>query len=119
MPRADFVPWWQSFPQILFLTEELLAPKRKGCSRCWLSAHKWGCTAFLFCVAVAIASPAQNFTTLATFNGTRNTLGVSPNGPLVQGLDGNLYGTTEHGGTCNWGCGTVFKITPSGALTTL
>jgi hypothetical protein len=29
---------------------------------------------------------------------------------LVQGLDGNLYGTTRS---------TVFKITPSGRLTTL
>jgi uncharacterized repeat protein (TIGR03803 family) len=36
---------------------------------------------------------------------------------LVQGRDGNFYGTTNSGGTDNYG--TVFKITPSGALTTL
>jgi uncharacterized protein (TIGR03437 family) len=48
-------------------------------------------------------------------------------GPLVQGNDGNFYGTTSVGGTgapCSGtlgtpGCGTAFKITPSGVLTTL
>ena len=43
--------------------------------------------------------------------------GSLPNAPLVQGTDGNFYGTTVHGGTGNYG--TVFKITPSGTLTTL
>ena len=37
---------------------------------------------------------------------------------LVQGSDGNFYGTTAHGGT-NGGVGTVFKISATGALTTL
>jgi uncharacterized repeat protein (TIGR03803 family) len=37
---------------------------------------------------------------------------------LVQGIDGNLYGTTLGGGSAK-GFGTVFKITPSGTLTTL
>ena len=37
---------------------------------------------------------------------------------LVQGSDGNFYGTTQSGGT-NGGEGTVFKISPNGALTTL
>jgi len=46
----------------------------------------------------------------------------SPNGSyasagLVQGSDGNLYGTTEFGGAS--GKGTVFQVTPAGALTTL
>src|SRR6202167_1396665 len=36
---------------------------------------------------------------------------------LVQGTDGNFYGTTWAGGTGNGG--TVFKITPTGMLTTL
>jgi uncharacterized repeat protein (TIGR03803 family) len=35
---------------------------------------------------------------------------------LLQATDGNLYGTTEDGGTKN--AGTLFKITPSGALAT-
>jgi uncharacterized repeat protein (TIGR03803 family) len=50
--------------------------------------------------------------------------GANPHAGLVQGRDGNLYGTTSEGslgGTpaCLFGCGTVFKITPAGQLTTL
>ncbi len=43
--------------------------------------------------------------------------GYDPNG-LVLGADGDLYGTAGHGGP-NVNGGTVFKITPSGTLTTL
>jgi uncharacterized repeat protein (TIGR03803 family) len=43
--------------------------------------------------------------------------GAWPYWALVQATDGNLYGVTPSGGT--YGYGTVFKITPSGALTTL
>ena len=39
-----------------------------------------------------------------------------PYGGLVQGTDGNFYGTTNGGGV---GEGTVFKLTPGGTLTTL
>jgi uncharacterized repeat protein (TIGR03803 family) len=52
--------------------------------------------------------------TLFGFNGTD---GEHPYGGLVQTTNGDLYGTTEGGGTN--GYGTVFKITTSGALTTL
>jgi uncharacterized repeat protein (TIGR03803 family) len=41
--------------------------------------------------------------------GTGATDGINPNG-LVQGIDGNLYGTTAGGGTSNQG--TVFRIVP-------
>jgi uncharacterized repeat protein (TIGR03803 family) len=68
----------------------------------------------------AVTLPAQTFTTLESLNGTN---GEYPVAGLVQAADGNLYGTTEFGGTpsflCYTGCGTVFKITPSGTLTTL
>src|SRR5215472_15325398 len=43
--------------------------------------------------------------------------GDGPHAGLVQGTDGNFYGTTVYGGTNN--DGTVFKITPEGTLTTL
>jgi uncharacterized repeat protein (TIGR03803 family) len=43
--------------------------------------------------------------------------GQYPYGKLVQGTDGDFYGTTWQGGT--YGYGTVFKITTSGSLTTL
>jgi len=76
---------------------------------------------FCFCAVMAINSPAQTLTTLVTFNGTN---GSDPAASLIQGSDGNLYGTTEYGGgasNCESGypCGTVFKITPSGTLTRL
>jgi uncharacterized repeat protein (TIGR03803 family) len=45
--------------------------------------------------------------------------GSSPASTLVKGADGDLYGTTQGGGTAGVGAGTVFKITPSGTLTTL
>ena len=46
-----------------------------------------------------------------------NVDGAEPVAALAPGADGNFYGTT-HGGGKN-GSGTVFKLTPSGALTTL
>lgn len=73
------------------------------------------CTALLVCVALAVPLPAQTFTTLLSFNGFN---GSSPEyGPLLQGQDGNLYGTTFEGGP-NQG-GTIFKVTLLGAITTL
>jgi uncharacterized repeat protein (TIGR03803 family) len=44
--------------------------------------------------------------------------GNSANGGLVQGTNGNLYGTTVNYGANGKG-GTVFQITPTGTLTTL
>src|SRR5262249_44933500 len=44
--------------------------------------------------------------------GVTATDGQTPTGPLVQGADGALYGTTLDGGTNSWG--TVFKINPNG-----
>ena len=42
--------------------------------------------------------------------------GVNPNGGLVFDSAGNLYGTTQEGGTitqiCYSGCGTIWEITP-------
>jgi len=38
-------------------------------------------------------------------------------GNLVEGPDGNFYGTTSHGGPS--GNGTVFRVTPAGELTTI
>jgi len=54
-------------------------------------------------------------TTLVAFDGNN---GAYPSPILVQGSDGNFYGTTENGGT-NGGNGTVFKLSPAGQLTTL
>jgi uncharacterized repeat protein (TIGR03803 family) len=63
----------------------------------------------------AIGQPGQGFNMLLSFDGPD---GNGPYAALVQGNDGNLYGTTSEGGT-GYISGTVFKITPSGVLTTL
>ena len=70
----------------------------------------------VFCVAIANVSPAQTLTTLHNFAGHPND-GADPYAGLVQGTDGNFYGTTSSGGANN--NGTVFKITPSGTVTIL
>jgi uncharacterized repeat protein (TIGR03803 family) len=71
------------------------------------------------CGTVFKVTPSGTLTTLHRFEGTD---GSYPGSGLVQGTDGNFYGTTDAGGdsVCNGGgCGTVFKVTPSGTLTTL
>jgi uncharacterized repeat protein (TIGR03803 family) len=45
------------------------------------------------------------------------TKGISPNGAVVQGTDGNMYGVTYWGGT--YDAGTIFKTTPAGVTTFL
>ena len=47
--------------------------------------------------------------------------GFAPNGPLMIDTDGNLYGTTLSGGgtKAKQGYGTVFRLTPGGAFTTI
>jgi uncharacterized repeat protein (TIGR03803 family) len=73
------------------------------------------CAILLACVSAAIPSSAQTVTTLVNFDGAN---GADPClGALVQGTDGNFYGTTSAGGA--HGHGTVFRMTPAGALTTL
>jgi uncharacterized repeat protein (TIGR03803 family) len=78
------------------------------------SAWKMVCIVLMFCVAAVIASPAQNFTLLHSFAGPE---GANPAAPLVHASDGNFYGTTYSGGAHSGG--TIFKITPSGTLTTV
>jgi len=68
----------------------------------------------LLCVVTTIAS-AATFKNLVFFNGSD---GANPTEmTLVQGIDGELYGTATNGGA--YGYGTVFKISPSGTLTTV
>jgi hypothetical protein len=73
-------------------------------------------------------SPTGKLTTIYTFCSLTGCAdGQSPNG-IILGTDGNFYGTTLAGGAnsnidCNGErvgtCGTVFKITPTGKLTTV
>jgi uncharacterized repeat protein (TIGR03803 family) len=98
---------------------------------------KQTCFALLLCAATASALPAQTFTTLQsgsiapavpnetialraqtfrTLHSFDGTDGQNPYPGLVQATDGNFYGTTYIGGPDD--LGTLFKITPSGTLTT-
>jgi len=60
-------------------------------------------------------TPGGTLTTLYSF--TDGSDGGEPFAGLTEGMDGNFYGTTSSGGSDS--CGTVFEITPSGALTTI
>jgi uncharacterized repeat protein (TIGR03803 family) len=60
-------------------------------------------------------TPNGVLNTLVSFN---NDNGSDPEASLILGKDGNFYGTTQHGGT-NGGWGTVFRMSSTGALTTL
>jgi uncharacterized repeat protein (TIGR03803 family) len=63
-------------------------------------------------------TPSGTFRTLYNFCSRSNCKdGSTPYGALVQGSDGNFYGTTLYGGTA--GSGTVFRVTPGGVLSTL
>jgi uncharacterized repeat protein (TIGR03803 family) len=69
-------------------------------------------------------TPAGAITTIYTFTAPSGTYlnGATPFAGLLLGTDGFLYGTTDEGGTstaCTKGCGTVFKISQGGVLTTL
>jgi uncharacterized repeat protein (TIGR03803 family) len=66
------------------------------------------------CCVLSLLASAQTFTTLHSFS---ETDGGNPYAGLIQGLDGNFYGTTSQLDSGSYG--TVFKITPAGALTTL
>ena len=66
----------------------------------------------LLALVVPRFAGAQTFDTIFADDSGRN-----PRAALVQGSDGDFYGTTVIGGTSDYG--TVYKITPSGTLTTL
>jgi uncharacterized repeat protein (TIGR03803 family) len=71
--------------------------------------------------SVFVVTPAGALTTLHSFASSE---GNTPYGGLLQATDGDFYGTTLYGGSganCGYpgGCGTIFKITSSGSLTTL
>jgi uncharacterized repeat protein (TIGR03803 family) len=74
------------------------------------------------CGTVFMVTPSGQERVLYAF-GTNPNDGFTPQAGLVMDASGNLYGTTAHGGQlfgayCKGqftvGCGTVFKVTPSG-----
>lgn len=79
-----------------------------------------GGTATCRCGVIYKATAGGAMTVLHNFTGYVSTTvydGSRPIGVLVEGPDGNFYGTTYQGGAFN--AGTVFKITPTGTYTLL
>lgn len=75
-----------------------------------VSAGPWG--------TVFEITPGGELTTIYTFCSQTNcTDGANPFAGLIQGSDGNFYGTSSEGGV--YGYGTAFEITAAGKLTTL
>lgn len=73
------------------------------------------------CGTVFKMSPGSggNWTLATVYTFAGGLDGQSPHGGLVQGPDGNYYGTTQSGGgtsDCQYSCGTVFQLTPSSGL---
>jgi uncharacterized repeat protein (TIGR03803 family) len=69
-------------------------------------------------------TPAGKLTTIYTFCAKSGCPdGSAPYAGVIQATDGNLYGATFAGGinnsSCTAGCGTIFKLTTAGKLTTL
>jgi uncharacterized repeat protein (TIGR03803 family) len=72
-------------------------------------ANNWG---MMFRV-----TPGGTFTVVYNFCASANCTDGGRPGQLIQASDGNFYGATNYGGSENGG--TIFKITPDGALTVL
>jgi uncharacterized repeat protein (TIGR03803 family) len=112
--------WWEILAGKLSESGRQSRKSNEGGGMSKLGLWRTVCLVCVFCAMGTIASSTQTFTTLVSFNKTN---GANPGG-LVQASDGNFYGTTPEGGTNTTscygnGCGTVFKITPGGTLTTL
>jgi uncharacterized repeat protein (TIGR03803 family) len=71
----------------------------------------------IFTLLAVVSANAQTYVDLHDFNCAIEGCGPTNVSLLAQGRDGNIYGTASSGGT--HGDGTVFKITPKGALITL
>jgi len=72
--------------------------------------------ALAFTFTLPPCAQAQILHTIAVFDGTN---GYGPFASVVQGIDGNIYGTTDSGGNPVSQSGTLFRVTPTGELTDL
>jgi len=97
----------------LFKPQAVRTPERRR-RRGALGLPRIASLMLVFCVST-IAGAAQTFTTLVNFDGNNGDAPFYMS--LVQGFDGHYYGTTSAGGA--EGAGTVFKMTPTGKLTTV
>jgi uncharacterized repeat protein (TIGR03803 family) len=70
--------------------------------------------ALLFCIVAAIGVTAQTYTVIANLTGGN----AYPQSSLIQGVNGNLYGTS-YGLASSNEYGTVFEVTTSGTVSTI
>lgn len=77
------------------------------------SALRYG--VLILAVFLNFSAEAQTFSVLHNFLGPALD-GSNPDSGLVFDQQGNLYGTTTYGGDqmCQFGCGTVYQLTPQG-----
>ncbi len=77
---------------------------------------------FGLCGTVFKVTPSGTLTNLYSFCSKSNCADGAWPTALIQDADGSFYGATINGGTstaCENGCGTIFRVTASGVLTTL
>jgi hypothetical protein len=79
---------------------------------CKLGGWRGGFVAVLICVATAVASHAQTFTSLVSLDGSNGNFPET----IVQGTNGELWGTIANGGKSN--CGNLLKMSTAGVLKT-
>jgi uncharacterized repeat protein (TIGR03803 family) len=94
-------------------------PTSTGTFNATISAGNLGGTGTATLVITVTTPPpaiVDSLTALASFTGT-NGNGATSLAGLVLGADGNFYGTTDAAGSS--ADGTVFKMTPTGSITTL
>jgi len=70
-------------------------------------------------VSVAGPKAQETFQSIHSFSndGSRQSGGASPSGPMIQAPDGLFYGVATSGG--KYGLGTLYRMAPTGATTTL
>lgn len=73
------------------------------------------CSAIIVLLSAISASAQAQYSVLYSFGSVAND-GNFPNGGLLFDSAGNIYGTTQRGGagsSCNFGCGSIFELSPS------
>jgi uncharacterized repeat protein (TIGR03803 family) len=99
------------------------APLIQGTDGNLYGTTAYGGTAFQPGVAYSGFGTVFQMTTAGSNNTLRffqGTDGTTPSGPLLQGADGALYGTTAYGPTnAGPGNGVVFRVTTNGAMVSL